>query len=419
MSSNTLLPLQGETKKSTPKPRALPWAKCLLAFQAVIIALSFASCSPIVQKHISKPLTPLDETRKVVVYDIGEMPPKYAEVIGSVRVENGLGRCDWDRILESAKKTARKAGGNGLEILQHAYPGDIDFCHVIVANILNIDPNNKPIELSEEAKQNFHDYVILKEGDTTRCIITDETNSTLTFIYEGQGIRRRTQIPKDKILTYHVDDPVALADMQYQRNKKVFHVRFGFDGGYAFRTAKFADGLSSDYKNYLRKLSRGPVLGANLRFDIDKMYTIGIHYNRFMSSNAVQAYMYDDYGNYFEGIVSDRHTINFFAMTAGYQYISQNEKHRFFFDYLIGYMNYYDIGEQFGDKFTIDGATLGMGMVFDYDYMLSKHVGIGAGLSYYSAALSKMNVNGYENNLGKNKEGLQRLNFKAGIRFYL
>ena len=383
------------------------------------LAVGFASCSPIVHKSISKPLAPLDETKNVAVYDIGEMPPDYAEVIGRVKVENGLCRCDWDNILEAAKKTARKAGGNGIEILQHYYPGEVDLCHVLVAYVLNIDPNNKPIELSESAKQNFHDYVVLKEGDTTRCIITDETANTLAFIYEGQGVTRRAQLSKDKILAYYIDDPVALADAIYQRNKKIFSVRFGFDGGYAFRTAKFADNLSGDYKDYLRKLTRGPVMGANFRINIDKMYTIGIHYDRFMSSNSAYFYAYDEYGDYHEGLVSDNHVINFIAASAGYQLISTNEKHRFFFDYLLGYMNYYDDGEEFGTTYKIDGATLGMGIGFDYDYMLSKHVGIGAGLSYYSGALSKMYVNGYEQNLGKNKEGLQRLNLKAGLRFYL
>lgn len=383
------------------------------------LAVGFASCSPIVHKSISKPLTPLENTKNVVVYDIGEMPPDYAEVIGSMQVENGFCRCDWDNILETAKKTARKAGGNGIEIIQHYYPGDIDFCHIIVAYILNVDPNNKPIELSESAQQNFHDYVVLREGDTTRCIVTDETQNSLAFIYEGQGITRRARLSKDKILAYHIDDPVALADAIYQRDKKIFSVRFGFDGGYALRTAGISKDVTGDYKDYLRKLTRGPIMGANFRVNIDKMYTIGIHYDRFMSSNAGYFYAYDEYGDYHEGLISDNHVINFIAASAGYQMISSNEKHRFFFDYLVGYMDYTDTGEEFGTTFKINGATLGMGMLLDYDYMVSKHIGIGAGLSYYSAALSKMYINGHEQNLGKNKEGLQRVNFKAGVRFYL
>lgn len=383
------------------------------------IALSFASCSPIAHKKIVKHLPPLDDTKNVAVYDIGEMPPKNAEIIGRVQVENGLCRCDYERILEKAKKTARKAGGNGLEILQHTYPGQVDFCHIIVAHILNIDPNNKPIELSEEAKEAFHDYVVLKEGDTTRCCIIDETSNTLTFIYEGQGVRRSAHILKDKALSYYIDDPAALADLQYKRNKKVFHVRFGLDGGYAFRTARLPKDASNDYKDYLRKLTRGPVLGANVRFDIDKMYTIGILYDRFMSSNAAVFYTYDDFGTYLEGELSDDYAINFFAASAGYQMISSNEKHRFFMDYMLGYMTYHNNNWELGQQYILDGASLGLGLAVDYDYMLSKHVAIGAGISYYHAVLSKIYVNGLEYDLGQNKEGLQRLNLKAGLRFYL
>lgn len=385
----------------------------------IVLALGFASCSPMVQKQIIKPLAPLDNTTEVSVYDLGEVVPGCAEIIGRVRVQNGFGsRCEWERILETAKTTARNAGGNGIEIIQHIYPGEIDFCHIIVAEILNIDPNKEPVELSEEAKQNFHDYVVLKEGDTTRCAVMDETNSNLSFVYEVQGVKRWANLPKDKILAYHIDDPVALADLQYQRNKKVYHVRFGFDGGYAFRTARMADGLSNDYKEYLRKLTRGPVLGANVRFNIDNNYSIGVHYDRFMSSNSVYAYAYDDEGNYYDGIVSDDHTINFIAASFGYFGCSANKKHRLFSEYLLGYMNYVDNGVQFGDSYTIDGATFGMGFVFDYDYMLTEHVGIGAGASYYWGVLTKAKLNGYEQNLGDSKEGLQRINLKAGIRYY-
>ncbi len=82
-------------------------------------------------------------------------------------------------------------------------------------------------------------------------------------------------------------------------------------------------------------------------------------------------------------------------------------------------MNYHAIESEFGTDYIIEGATIGMGLTFDYDYMLSKHIGIGAGMSYYNGALSKAKVNGNEQNLNNNKEGLQRFNLKAGIRFYL
>ena len=71
----------------------------------IVLALGFASCSPIVQKQIIKPLAPLDNTTDVSVYDLGEVVPGCAEIIGRVRVQNGFGsRCDWERILETAKR---------------------------------------------------------------------------------------------------------------------------------------------------------------------------------------------------------------------------------------------------------------------------------------------------------------------------
>lgn len=149
------------------------------------------------------------------------------------------------------------------------------------------------------------------------------------------------------------------------------------------------------------------------------MYTIGIHYDRFMSSNSALFYAYDDHGTYFEGEFSDDYAINFFAASAGYQMVSSNEKHRFFVDYMLGYMNYHNNNWELGQQYIMDGASLGMGMAVDYDYMLSKHVAIGAGISYYHAVLSKIYINGLEYDLGQNKEGLQRLNLKAGLRFYL
>ena len=421
MKRSTLLPIQGSNNKPIRSPRALPWAIGRLALRAAILAICLSSCSPVVHKKISKPLTPKEESVEVAVFERNEIVPDNAEVIGEISIRDAgfTTNCGWETILEKAKTEVRAAGGNGLEILQHAYPNPwVSPCHQIHANILNISDDIKPVELSEKAREYFHDYVILKESDTTQCKIINETKDYLVFIYERQGTSRRAVLPKGSILAYHIDDPVALAEFQHEQTKKKFNVRFGLEGGYAYRTAKFADGLSSDYKDYLKKLTRGPVLGANVRFNISNMYSIGIHYDRFMSSNAGYFYAYDDNGTYYEGLVSDDYTINFIAASFGYHLFSRNQKHRFFLEYLLGYMNYLNKGMEFGASCTIEGATLGMGVVIDYDYMLSKHVAIGAGISYYNGTLSTIKYNGQIQNLGNNKEGLQRFNLKAGVRYY-
>ena len=85
-------------------------------------------------------------------------------------------------------------------------------------------------------------------------------------------------------------------------------------------------------------------------------------------------------------------------------------------------MDYKDVAEEFGNKYTLSGNTIGIGLGIGYDYMVTKHIGIGAEFSYVMGALSKFN---YDNgttieviDLGTSREGLQRVNLKAGVGYY-
>ena len=392
-----------------------------------ILAFGLCSCSPKVHKHIIKEMHPVGNDTEVTVYGIGDIVPENAEVIGNVSVLDGgfTTHCDWETVLETAKQEVRAAGGNGIEIVQHSYPGQNGSnCHQIAAYMLNISDDNEPIALSETAKENFHDYVVMKDGDTIPCLVTDKTNSTITFLYERNGIRRLTSLPLTNVPHYYIDDPVELANRKAQREKKEYNVQIALNGGYAFRTAKFSNDISGDYKNYLKKLMRGPDYGASIRFNITNGVTMGLHYDQFSSSNAMDAYAYDDDGNYYEGTVSDIHTITFIGMSMGaLSASSQNGKHILCLEALAGYLGYKDSAEEFGYKYTLTGHTFGLGLGMGYDYRLTQHIAIGAEASYYTGALSKVTCDdGIQKeiiDLGNSREGLQRFNLKAGIRFYL
>ncbi len=394
-------------------------------FLLCAVAISFCSCSPKIHKTIAKKLPPLDNAAEVTVYDIDEIVPENVEVIGGVSVVDGgfTTHCDWETVIETAKQEARAAGGNGVEILQHSYPGQNGSnCHQMVGFILNVSDDIEPVELSEMAQQNFHDYVVVKEGDTLPCSIKDESNSHLGFIYERHGIRRFSRLPKSSILDYHINDPVALAEQIAERNKKQFHVRIGLDGGYAFRTAKMAKGISGDYKDYLRKLSRGLDVGASIRFNVIDNITLGLHYDRFSKGQQADVYGYSQGGNYVEGSISNIHTINFIAGSFGMLALTSNKRHGLYYDFLFGYMDYTDVAEELGHHYTLTGKTFGLGLDFGYDYLLTKHLAIGAEFSYYSGSMSKFKFDDgfttHNIDLGKSKEGLQRVNLKAGIRYY-
>ena len=392
-----------------------------------LVTIGMCSCSPKVHKHIIKEMRPVDNDTEVTVYGIGDVVPENAEVIGNVSVVDGgfTTHCDWETVLETAKQEVRAAGGNGIEIVQHSYPGQNGSnCHQIAAYMLNISDDIEPVALSETAKENFHDYVVMKEGDTIPCLVTDKTDKSITFLYERNGIRRLIRLPLTEVPHYHIDDPVQLANRKAERNKKEYNVQIALNGGYAFRTAKFSNDISGDYKDYLRKLMQGPDYGASIRFNITNGVTFGLHYDRFSSSNAGYFYTYDDEGNYYEGPVSDIHSITFIGVSFGALTAStRNGKHMLNLEALAGYMGYKDSAEEFDHRYTLAGHTFGLGLGFGYDYRITQHIAIGAEASYYIGALSKVTYDDGTRkeviDLGNSKEGLQRFNIKGGIRFYL
>ena len=248
-----------------------------------ILAFGLCSCSPKVHKHIIKEMHPVGNDTEVAVYGIGDVVPENAEVIGNVSVLDGgfTSHCDWETVLETAKQEVRAAGGNGIEIVQHSYPGQNgSSCHQITAYMLNISDDVEPVAPSESAQEEFHDYVVMKDGDTIPCRITDKTNNAITFLYERNGIRRLSSLPLTDVPHYYIDDPVELANRKAESQKKDYNVQIALNGGYAFRTAKFSGDISSDYKDYLRKLSRGLDYGASIRFNIKNGITLGLHYDQ-------------------------------------------------------------------------------------------------------------------------------------------
>ena len=398
-------------------------------FSLLLLAAAFCSCSPKIHKNIIKQMPyPNGTHSEVTVYDTDDVVPDNAEVIGSLSVGDGgfTTHCDWETIIETAKKEAKTSGGNGLEILQHSYPGENSSnCHQIVAYILNIDDNAEPIGLSDFALKNFTDYVVFGEGDTIKCRVTENEKDYLTVIYERNGVRRYRMLGKNKLLAYHIDDPVALAEQQSERDRKDFHVCIGLDGGWAYRTAPLSSDISDDYKDYLRSLKKGSDLSANLKINIENILSLGLQYDRFTAGCQADAWFADDEGNVTQGTISDAITITFIGGSFGmFGWVSNNKKHLLHADFIFGYMGYEDAGEEFGTQYVLKGKTFGTGYAFGYDFKITKHIAIGEELSYYKGSLKNMEYweNGYFKDgidLGNSREGLQRINLKAGLRFYL
>lgn len=400
-----------------------------LVFLFSIISV-LCSCSPRVHKQIIKQMPSADQQAKVTVYYVGDTVPENAEVIGAITVagnETGV-NCGWEAVIETANQEVRKAGGNGLEITKHLFPGQNGYpCHQIAGYILWIDDERGPIELSEMAKKAFQDMVVTKAGDTLPCQIIDVSQTHITFLYERNGISRLNNSSIAGFQSYYIKDQQAYNERRKEAKeneaKKKYHVQFAFNGGWSLRTASFPKNISGDYKNYLKKLSNAPDFGASMRININEGFNIGFHFDRYSRSNQGYFQGYVD-ENYVEGIISNHHTIDFYAVSLGLLSCANNNwRHMLNTEFYIGYMGYKDKAEEFGLNYTLSGKTIGFGVGFGYDYRLTKNVAIGAELSYYQGIISTFlyddGVHKRDIELGDSKEGLGRLNLKAGLRFYL
>lgn len=356
-----------------------------------ILAISLTSCSGI-RSNITKRLPPLDDSTEVMVFDTRDTVPENAEVLGGLFTT--LPSQNWETKLENIKSTVRAAGGNGLEIQMHAYPNKEEKTgHVISAFILNINDSIEPVPPVAFAPMVFHDYVVMLNGDTIPCFIADEKDNSILFVhgYNTQGYRKSISLPKSELISYHIEDPEALALTQYNKNKKLFTTQIAIDGGYtAGATFAFA---------------------ANVRFSRKKTVdppeysysTIGLHYDH--SSNQTH-FIAGSIG--ILGYPSNPDQIMDFYLDGACNFPKISKKRTMYLDFLLGYVNYEDTKwGQWGPQ-LVNRHAIGIGFNEGFDFMISDH--FYWGFQWY----------GYIGiPLEKGASGCSALNISAGLRYYL
>ena len=349
-----------------------------------IFAFIFSSCAPALMKDITKQLPPLEESAEVSVFEMGDTVPENAEVLGGIAFARNS---DWETVLETAKKTARAAGGNGLEIQMHIFPSQKQPIHGISAFILNVDNNIKHAKPVSFDRVDFHDYIVKKEGDTIPCSIIYESDNDIAFNYgyNNQGYRKTISTPKSDLLSYHITDPEALAEQQ-KRKAKSFDIQFAVDGGYYLNVE---NGVQNNY-NYSH-FSKGFIGTGDVRFNIKNGSTLGLHY----SYNNGKGWTYYNYG-YHGHNFNNQECTHFIAGSIGLitSYLSNHQKlnflldggceikpsmikHRLSMNVLLGYLFYREEGEH-----ILSGGTFGIGGNCGYDYMVTEHIGLGIGWGF-------------------------------------
>lgn len=109
----------------------------LVTSLAIVAFVSLSSCSPKVSVNVTKAY-PSSHPEFVTVYDLVDTVPQTAERIGSVKVSDTgfTTKCNFDEVLQIAKRETALAGGNGLMLTAHKGPSWASSCHQIEGQML-------------------------------------------------------------------------------------------------------------------------------------------------------------------------------------------------------------------------------------------------------------------------------------------
>jgi hypothetical protein len=118
-----------------------------------IIVIGMMACTPKVKTSLSQSQQALDYKEEVFVIGVSEEAPASAVELGTVKIgDTGFSTdCGWEKVIESARMEARKAGGNVLKLTEHKSPSFGSSCHRIKARILRIQDPSELTKLKQAA----------------------------------------------------------------------------------------------------------------------------------------------------------------------------------------------------------------------------------------------------------------------------
>ena len=130
-----------------------------------LLPISLGSCAPKALTDIVKAYPLRVSADSVRLYEVGQVVPESAELIGSVKVvDSGAStRCNYDQVVALAKQETSKNGGNALALVEHRKPTLLgSSCHQISGNMLWIgDVANQEPETTSALSASAHDDIAI------------------------------------------------------------------------------------------------------------------------------------------------------------------------------------------------------------------------------------------------------------------
>jgi hypothetical protein len=268
------------------------------------------------------------------------------------------------------------------------------------------------------------DLIVTTEGDSINCTITAIKANNYYFTFKHETEIRETFIQAKDVVSYAKGYyKVSEVPIEYKPKGQSFSkFRIALDYGYSHRTAKVAENVPTDFKNYVEDLKNGNNMGLDLNYFVSESFGVGLKYNRNKSSNSMDnIYVEDDQGNRRYGKLSDDITMTFVGVSFAGRILDAKKRNAFIIALSLGQLSF---NNQFVvvDPYEMNGSTFSTALDFGYDIATSKNFAIGVKFSIIGGVLTeyvlKDGVTTERIKLNEEQyESLSRIDISVGIRF--
>ncbi|OJJ21445.1 hypothetical protein BKI52_12920 [marine bacterium AO1-C] len=202
-------------------------------------------------------------------------------------------------------------------------------------------------------------------------------------------------------------------------------LRIGIRGGMAFLTANSTGESNADLQGLRDKMSSGIQFGADIHYFTSEFVGWGLKYSSFGTSGSTTVSVAASNGSgatveqdYAESLVA-----RFYGPSFTTRILSSNAKNVYTLGFAMGYMDYMNSLNFFGQSFEARSNALGLSWTAGWDWMFSKNFAASLSLTYTMGALKTFDVEGANSQqLTSINETLlsdiSRLEISLGISFY-
>ena len=191
-------------------------------------------------------------------------------------------------------------------------------------------------------------------------------------------------------------------------------------GGFAYRTGSAPDSIPDEMKGYISTLRRGTVIAAQGAYFFLPLLGAGLTFSRFSgthsSSEDVVAADYMTGRILGKGPISDDISILAFGPVAAARLMFLGANTFLYFSCAPVVIFYSDRSVLLGHAYDLEGRTFGMEANFGLDYLFTRYIGVGFGLSCLAGSVSDLKLDGKEGVI-PGAERMNRIGIFFGLKF--